>query len=76
MVIHGVKIIKVQFMLIPLTMIDVITKDKDPHIFYRIILSFPLAGSFEFFMGQKQQQHSKLHYPIREEKHFELFPLR
>ena len=35
MVIHGVKIIKVQFMLIPLTMIDVI--DKDPHIFYRII---------------------------------------
>ena len=51
MVIHGVKIIKVQFMLIPLTMIDVITKDKDPHIFYRIILSFSLAGSFEFFMG-------------------------
>ena len=72
MVIHGVKIIKVQFMLIPLTMIDVITK----HIFYRIILSFPLAGSFEFFMGQKQQQHSKLHYPKREEKDFELFPLR
>ena len=71
MVIHGVKIIKV-----PLTMIDVITKDKDPHIFYRIILSFPLAGSFEFFMGQKQQHHSKLHYPKREEKHFELFPLR
>ena len=56
-------------MLIPLTMIDVITKDIH-------ITSFPLAGSFEFFMGQKQQQHSKLHYPKREEKHFELFPLR
>ena len=33
-------------------------KIRYPHIFSRIILPYPLESSFEFLIGQKQQQYS------------------